>query len=247
MNTEIPDSWGKDPLSGFIESAHQNIIATFQKFRESSILAAVCEIDNLFHLATTIKYGQDERLLPNFVGRCHCTYLGAIRLSTSGQVVEAYMVIRGCLENALYALYIDNDPVKDEEPPDRTVTWLNRGKDKESTKKCRNMFTYGTVRNNLIEQDEILGQEASLLYDRTIDYGAHPNFYGHITTSDVTKVGVTVQFLMPGTNAFKLCVQTSVEVGICSLKIFNRIFSERFHSAGITERLNKINEEWRGR
>ena len=50
---------------------------------------------------------------------------------------------------------------------------------------------------------------------------------------------------MPGTDAFKLCVQTAVEVGICSLKIFSRIFPERFRSVGVTERLSKI--DWKGR
>lgn len=244
MNIEIPETWGKDPVSNFIKSAYQNSVATFTNFRGSPILNAVYEIDSLFRLATHIEYRQDERLLPNFLGRCHCAYLGAIGLSTSGQVVEAYMVVRGCLENALYALYINDDPTADEELPERSVAWLNGGKDEASTKKCRNVFTYGAAKKNLFEKDKALGQEASTLYTRTIDYGAHPNFYGHVTASTVTKGGVTIQFLLPGTPAFTLCVQTSVEVGLCSLKIFSRIFPDRFHSVGITERIAKIN--WKG-
>lgn len=244
MDIEIPESWGKDPVSNFIRSAYKNNIATFTNFKGSLICEAIYEIDTLFRLATNINYRQDERLLPNFIGRCHSAYLGGIKLSTSGQVVEAYMVIRGCLENALYAQYINDDPTRDEELPERSVAWLNRGKDEDSTKKCRKMFTYSAVKNNLLEQDKALGQEASLLYDRTIDYGAHPNFYGHITTSDVKTSGVTVQFLMPGTDAFKLCIQTAVEVTICSLRIFNHIFPDRFRSVGITERIDNIN--WKG-
>lgn len=244
MNIEIPESWGKDPVSNFIQSAYQNNIATFTNFKGSPICKAIYEIDSLFSLVTNIEYRQHERLLPNFIGRCHSAYLGGIKLSTSGQIVEAYMVIRGCLENALYALYINDDPTIDEELPERSVAWLNRGKDEESTKKCRQIFTYGAARDNLIKQDKTLGQEASLLYERTIDYGAHPNFYGHITTSDVKAGGITIQFLMPGTDAFKLCVQTAVEVSICSLRIFNRIFPDRFRSVGITARIDKIN--WKG-
>jgi len=244
MNIEIPESWGKDPVSNFIQSAYQNNIATFTNFKGSPICKAIYETDSLFRLATNIEYRQHERLLPNFIGRCHSAYLGGVKLSTSGQIVETYMVIRGCLENALYALYINDDPTVDEEFPERSVAWLNRGKDEESTKKCRQIFTYGAVRDNLIKQDKTLSQEASLLYKRTIDYGAHPNFCGHITTSDVKTGGITIQFLIPGTDVFKLCVQTAVEVGICSLRIFNRVFLDRFRSVGITARIDKIN--WKG-
>lgn len=56
--------------------------------------------------------------------------------------------------------------------------------------------------------------------------------------------GITIQFLMPDTDVFKLCVQTAVEVGICSLRIFNHIFPDRFRSVGITARIDKIN--WKG-
>jgi hypothetical protein len=245
INIKVPKDWGEDYISNFIQSAYRNSIVTFTKYKNAPILKAIYEIDSLFHLATKIQYGQDERLLPNFIGRCHSAYLGSVQLSTGGQVVEAYMLLRSCVENALYALYIDNDPTYDTEEPERAITWLNRGKDKDSTAKCRQIFQYGKVRDNLIEQDETLGQEAESLYKRTIDYGAHPNFYGHITTSSATKTGVTIRYLTPGTPEFKLCVQTAVEVGICSLNIFNIIFQDRFRSIGITERVQKIN--WRGR
>ncbi len=244
MNIEIPESWGKDPISNFIRSAYTNSILAFTEYKETPVFKALYEVDNLFNLAMKVKYERHERLLTNFIGRCHSAYLGGVRLSTSGQVVETYMVIRGCLENVLYALYIKDDPTIDEELPERSVVWLNRGKDEDSTKKCRKMFTYSAVKKNLLEQDKALGQEASLLYERTIDYGAHPSFYGHSTTSNVKQGGVTILLLLPGTPSFKLCVQTTVEVGICGLRIFNRIFQDRFRSVGITEKLNKI--EWKG-
>jgi hypothetical protein len=241
MNIKIPENWGQDPVSNFIESAYQNNIAAFANFQGVPLFNAIYEIDRLFSLTTNIEYGQDEMLLLNFIGRCHSAYLGAIKLSTSGQVVEAYMVIRGCLENALYALFINDAPAANEELSERSLVWINRGKDEKSTKKCRQMFTYRAAIDNLLNQDKILGQEALCLYNRAIDLGAHPNFPGHITTSVVSKDEVGVEFLLPGCNpACKLCVQTTVEVGICSLKIFGRIFGDRFHSAGITEKIEKI-------
>ncbi len=245
MNIKIPENWGKEPVSHFIKSAYENSISAFTEYKKTPIFKALYEVNNLFNLAGNVKYEPDERLLTNFLGRCYTAYLGGIRLSTSGQVVEAYMVIRGCLENALYALYINDDPTKDTDLPERSVVWINRGKDKASTKKCRKIFTYTAVKDNLINQDKALGQEASLLYERTIDYGAHPSFYGHSTTSRIKEDGVTIQLLLPRTPAFKLCIQTNVEAGICCLRIFNRIFQDTFHSIGITKRLNKI--DWKGK
>ena len=54
-----------------------------------------------------------------FLYRSHAALLGGVRLALSGQVPEAYMVLRGCLENALYGLYISRNS-------ESVVTWLNR-------------------------------------------------------------------------------------------------------------------------
>ena len=42
--------------------------------------------------------------------RAHAAYFAAVRLSISGQVAEAYMVIRKCIENALYGFYLSKNP-----------------------------------------------------------------------------------------------------------------------------------------
>ena len=244
MDIEIPEIWGQDPLSQFIEGVHHNCIATFVNYKDLPVMKALKEVDALFRCALRIPYKKTEEiLLPSFMGRCHSAYLSSIQLSTAGQVPEAYPVIRLCLENALYGMFIQDDPTIREEIPERSKIWLDRGVSEEATKNCRRTFAYGNLRDHLISRDKALGECTSALYERTIVYGAHPNFYSHATTGDITETGGRIQYLLPNTDACRLCIQTAVEVGICSLKIYGLILQGRFDTAGITQRIQKI--DWK--
>lgn len=242
MNAQIPEGWGEDPLSEFIEAAHHNCIATFVNYRDLPVMKALKEVDALFRGVLRIPYKpKEEILLPSFVGRSHSAYLSSIQLSTAGQVPEAYPAIRLCLENALYGLFIQDDPTIHEEIPERSKIWLDRGINDEATRMCRNTFAYGKVRDHLISRDNVLGEYAAALYERTITYGAHPNFYAHATTSDLAaEDGGNIQHFLPNTSACKLCIQTAVQAGMCSLRVFGLILKERFDAGGISERLQKI-------
>jgi len=107
MILELPDNWQSDSISSFISDAFNNSVATITNFRELPIIQILIKINDLFLRSNKIKcHPLKEVLLPNFFVRAHSAFLAATRLATSGQVVETYMVARGCLENALYALFI---------------------------------------------------------------------------------------------------------------------------------------------
>ena len=245
MNAHIPKGWGKDPLSEFIEAAYHNCIASFVNYSNLPVMKAVKEVDALFGCILRIPYKpKEEILLPSFVGRSHSAYLNSIQMSTAGQIPEGYAPVRLCLENALYGLFIQDDPTIHEEIPARSKVWLDRGTNNEATKKCRDIFAYGKLRRHLISRDNALGECTATLYERTITYGAHPNFYAHATTSDLsTKNGVNIQYFLPNTVACKLCIQTAVQAGMCTLRIFGLILQERFVAAGIPERLKQITKD----
>jgi len=245
MNVQIPEGWGEDPLSEFIEAAHYNCIASFVNYSNLPVMKAVKEVDALFGCILRILYKpKDEILLPSFVGRSHSAYLNSIQMSTAGQIPEAYAPVRLCLENALYGLFIQDDPTIHEEIPAISKVWLDRGTNNEATKKCRDIFAYGKLRSHLISRDNALGEYTATLYERTITYGAHPNFYAHAFTSDLSaeKRGV-ILYLLPNTDVCKLCIQTAVQAGMCALRIFGLILQERFVAAGIPERLQQITKD----
>jgi len=100
----IPNDWGKDSLSEFIEDAHHNTLATFANLKPE--FAHLKNINDTFKKITE-NLLNIEKLIPGlFLLRSHASYLGAVRLAVSGQLPETFMVLRGCLENSLYALHI---------------------------------------------------------------------------------------------------------------------------------------------
>ncbi len=248
MNMELPDDWGREPVSEFLHSAYSNNVSFFANYSEVPFVQAIREINNLFKQFTECDFKIDVHVLPNFVTRSRSAFLGSIRLATSGEAVESYMVSRGCLEYALYALhiyedkeyvYINNDKTVTEDRKDsnsqpvqrRFMIWLNRSSSTEANKKCRKVFSNSNVKKTLLAKNEDLGKVVSELYDSTIDYGAHPNIGGVLLTSTISLNGVVDGFLLHHEDVvFKAGVQNVILIGLCSLFIFYLIFKENFNS-----------------
>jgi len=241
MNT--PPGWGEDPLSKFLVDAHHNCMASFANYARLPVMAALKEVDACFRDVVGFSFNLPKELfLPILIGRCHAAYLSSIQLSLAGQVPEAYPSIRLCVENALYAVFIQDDSIIDADIPERWRIWLERDESEMAEKTCRATFTHAKVRDHLVTRDGGLGERAEMLYQRTIKYGAHPNFYAQAQASELPseKGGGSVQYLLPNTDASKLCIQTSVEAGTCALRIFGLILEERYEEAGIHARIPKI-------
>lgn len=79
------------------------------------------------------------------------------------------MVMRGCLENALYGLYVLH---KDSGAFDR---WMCRHDSDDAKRIVRNEFTIACVKKTLEDMDPKHVVVVSQLYDKTVDIGAHPN------------------------------------------------------------------------
>ena len=257
MNMELPDDWGSEPVSEFLHSAYSNNVSFFANYSEVPFVQVIREINILFKQFTERDFKIDVHVLPNFVTRSHSAFLGSIRLATSCEAVESYMVSRGCLEYALYALhiyedkeyvYINNDKTVTEDRKDsnsqsvqkRFMIWLDRSTSPEANKKRRNEFSNSNVKKTLLVKNEDLGKIVLELYDSTIDYGAHPNIGGVLSTSTISLNGVSDEFLLHHEDVvFKAGVQNVILIGLCSLFIFYLIFKEHFNS-NICTRLNEL-------
>jgi hypothetical protein len=104
-------------------------------------------------------------LPPLLLSQAHSAFLGAVRMSLAGQVHVAYMALRGCIESALYALMMKQQPSSQE-------AWVNRETNRAH---CRNIFNANKIKPLLKEIDPPLGQVVDEIYETTIDRGAHPN------------------------------------------------------------------------
>jgi hypothetical protein len=235
MNTSVPPNWGKDPLSEFVDVARHNGFATFANCPvEYNLLSTV---DGLFRHAIDNLVNTPEWFAAFFLLKCHSAYLGASAFSISGQCAESYMVLRGCLESALYGLYLCRHKNSCE-------TWLQRHENEASLKRVKDEFKIVNMFSELKAVDVATHQATKGLYERTIDYGGHPNEQTLTSLLKRTDEGNNVRFdlayLSADTPAFRLALKTTAQVGVCSLLIFRNVYRERFAILGIDERLEKL-------
>jgi hypothetical protein len=86
-----------------------------------------------------------------------------------------------------------------------------------------------------------LGNDIDNLYNHTIDYGAHPNFYSlAFTCSWSTSGGLDEYLLPPDSDQFKVCIQTLVAAGACSLLIFDYMFKKYLKDDTLREHIQSI-------
>ena len=171
--TQSPTGWGEDALTRFLEKARDNTHATFANLPNS--YRRFRDLDGLF-IQLFADYRDPEHPIGAALAlRCHSALRVSAQLAMAGQVPEAFMTLRGALEMAMYAFHASTTK-------ERTLTWLNRYDSEDARKACSREFTPRVMFPVLRLQDAGLGDIVGQLYERTIDYGAHPNAAGVLTT-----------------------------------------------------------------
>jgi hypothetical protein len=224
-----------DALSRFLEDAQHNTTATCANLGPH--YKTLTKIDRLFRKLNDNLDHNPHMLATWFFFRTHSALLGSIRLCCGCQVGETYMVLRGCLESALYGIYVARDS-------DRQSLWLRRGENEATKKKVQEEFTVGKVMKFLHGIDPETQTIAKALYDRTIDLGGHPNeraFFSQIKTQVIeSRVDFTASYFNCGDLPHELCIRTTAQIGVCCLDIFSHVFGERFRILGIDCDLDHI-------
>lgn len=236
-----PPNWAKDELSKFIETAYENIFASYVNYKKAYDILS--DINKCYRLIIDNLYNTPQWFAGFFLLRAHSSYLAAVRLALSGQTSETFMVLRGCLENSLYGLYLSQNPASQE-------TWLKRHEDEESYKKVKNEFKIrDMIDKTLKSKDPKLCKIFEELYDRTIDYGAHPNERAlSATLHKQEKDGIVkfdLNYLSGDSTELKHCIITTAEIGICSLGVLKIIYKERFEISGISDSLGLIKKNFK--
>lgn len=233
----VPPGWGKDEVSQFIQTAHSNTFATFANYKE--VWNKLVGIDVAFRRAIDALENSKVWFEGFFLLGAHASFLGAVRLATSTQLPEAYMVLRGCLESSLYGLFL-------REHPELAEVWLKRHDDEASKGRVKNEFQIGRMLDLLDAKDAATGRAARALYERTIDYGAHPNERALTQnlrmTKEVSATKFVRNYLIGDGDALRLCLKTTAQVGVSSLRIYQLVLPERFDLLGLSEELQRLSE-----
>jgi hypothetical protein len=241
MSQQGPPPWGDDNLSEFLKMAEYNDRVT--SLNHPIVFELLKNVDKAFkEVQKAVEHDSRPKLLvPRFlILRTYSSFLAAIRLAMSGQIAEAYPILRQAIELAWYALHIAKGPIS----PSRSEVWLRRNEDATSRAKCKQEFTIANVRSTHEANDPGTARHLQGLYESVVDYGAHPNQLGvligiaHSKTAE--KINYQVGILYPKTLPMMLTIRLAVAIAIDAIKVFQQIFPERFKIMSIDSRIDSI-------
>jgi len=234
LEKDRPDVWKAHQLFGFVEDCWNNTLAVAaNKNVVSCRLANIDRVFDDFH--RSLKPDKPSQIVPALLFlRAFSAYRASIMVSLC-LPTDGYALFRSCLENAGYARLIADDAKLSE-------SWLRRDEDEASRKLIRRTFTQTAVRDSIAARDAKLSEAYQALYERCIDFGAHPNEKA-VTTSLVKESlkTKTIQFkLLSGDGpALDHSLRTAAQVGICSLKVVGSIFERQFNAGGFFPRIEE--------
>lgn len=231
----LPHGWEQNEISRFLDAARANEFATFANLKDE--VGRLLDIDIAYRKAIDgLNYSKDW-FAGFFMLRAHSNFLAACRLCWSGQIPESYALLRSCIENGLYGLYLAKNP-------DSCEIWLRRHDDEESRKKVKAEFRIRALMDNASAINSGEALIANSLYERTIDCGAHPNELALMQVLKIDhgkdKVEFKNVYLDEDSTALRLAIKTTAQVGICTLSLFESIYPERFKILELCDAISHI-------
>jgi hypothetical protein len=229
-------------LNRFLEVLPQNQLANRARFPNQYQI--IQRIDHCFvTLGKHLSYLKPVLVGPLFLWFQY-SYKTAAGMSLAGQVAESFVMMRSCLEYAGYALAIFADQCR-ECIPTREEVFVNRNVDDESLKAQKAEFQVGRIRTIILNYDQKLAANFKLLYDRSIEYGGHPNPYGVLSamkmeTKDDQLTSITTLALTDDPTITMFAMQNVAQVGLTSLSIFQLMCEAKFELLGIRAELDAL-------
>lgn len=226
-----PPGWGTDSLTKSMEDAYLHRFATFVRMKER--FQNLIRLDSWFVEAA--EDGWRDQPFPNMLAaflfvRSHVAYRAACEHATAGQMVEAFVQNRACLECAGYALHIHKNPTLGE-------TWLRRDDDTDAREKMMKAFRAKNIKKTIEKTKPQLEKDFAKLYERAIEFGAHPNQQS--VTGSLTKrnTGFSLATRHGGDTAHTFALSSTAMSGFCALEILQEAFREQFEHSGVSANL----------
>lgn len=230
-----PPGWGTDGRTNFFEAAYRNRFATFANKR--NWFERLAALDACFVGLANEWLNPQNPLTPMLFIRCHSAYRATCEHAFAGQVPDTFPQLRACLEYAGYALHIHKNPELGE-------TWLKRNDDKIAKKAVINEFKPWRIRATIKRANRHAALVFDELYERAIDFGAHPNAAAVLGSLEITKFddrkSYDSSYLHGDGLALDHVLKTTAQAGVCALEIFKEVFPERFELLGISAKLLEL-------
>ncbi len=223
-----PTGWGEDELTKFLEHTRQNQRATFANKRDA--MAKLVNIDAQFAKVTKGWLNPPSEIAAMLFLRCVGAYRTACGLAMSGQAAETYVQCRSVLEYASYAVHINRNPQLGK-------VWLDRHEDEASLTTSRRAFQHTTVSKSVKAANQHAAARFEMIYQRTIDFGGHPN--ERAVTSNLTMTEqpdrreVLAILLHRDGVQLDAALKTTAQCGMIALELFETIYGPKFELLGI--------------
>jgi hypothetical protein len=224
-------------LERFLEVLPKNQLAN--RLRFPSQYHVIQRIDHCFVTAGShLSYLKPVLVGPLFL-RSQYAFKTAAGMTLAGQVGESFVMTRSCLEYAGYALAIFAQQPLDGAPT-REEVFINRNVDEESLKAQKTEFQVGRIRPIIASYNQTLADQFKLLYDRSIEYGGHPNPYGVLTamkmeTEEEELTSITTLALTDDPMITAFAMKSVAQAGLTSLYLFSNLCVGRNSSCSASE------------
>jgi uncharacterized protein (DUF4415 family) len=229
--------WGADDLTRFLQMVNNNQKASVTKYSEPYGLLQ--RINDCFSKAGKNLVISKSRMTGPLFLRSQYAYKTAAGMALAGQVVEAFVMMRSCLEYAGYALLISADPSLDD-------VFLRRHFDTDAMKDQKQKFRFSEIKAVIGKFDPELAEIFQEFYDRSINFGAHPNPSGVLSAvqckySDDRSTLLNLA-LSADEKMLLHAMKCTAQVGLASLCISQHIFKDRFENLGISAEIALLKE-----
>jgi hypothetical protein len=223
-----PPCWAKDELTKFLQETHQQQYATFHN--KKGAVGRLVAIDELFVRVSKNWVNPQSEVEAMLFLRCHAAFRAAAGEAMAGQAVESYRQCRGMLENAAYAVHIRRDP-------SLATVWLNRHQDEVGMKASKKAFQHIAVATSVVAANQHAGKRFEELYQRTIDWGGHPNersVTGNMKMIEESDRRVMLAVMLHGDGVeLDMALKTAAQCGMVSLELLQVLYNAKFELLGI--------------
>ena len=166
--------------------------------------------------------------------RSHLIFRTASSLSAAGDLYSSMSVQRSCAETSAYALVL----ARDDQALDK---WMARTDSDDTKKEARNSFIHSKIIKIIRKDDVDLEKTYDTIYQRSIDFGAHPNSSGIFTSTEIERKDGNTHIKQaglhgPGTQ-FTLGLKSTSQVGVFLIRICELIWPERVQLLSLYDEL----------
>jgi hypothetical protein len=202
--------------------------------------AIIAAIDACFVRAGENLINPEPEMTGVLLLRCQHAFKAGAAMALAGQAADVFPVLRSVLEYAGYCLVISETPALEN-------VFILRHAGGAAMKMQRDAFQIKAVKGAICRHcTTALTTLYDDLYQRTIDFGAHPNPHAVFSiTSMEEKEGQVARTVFAITKEPKIvlhALKSTAQIGLMALHVLDCVFKEKFELLGLHHEMDALSK-----